>query len=251
MKKIIIFTIFLAIFLLTYFLFFFQERDNERLSIIETSSPTQKISLTLSPTPTVSSNSNELLVRGVPFAAQAPFNNWTDDRFQDGCEEASVIMAIRWVKGQGLTAQQMNDEIITISAFEKTAYGNYHDTSAKDTAARIINGYYGYKKYEVKYNINKSDIILELEKGNVVITPMDGRMLGNPNYTAPGPERHMIVIIGYNRSNDQFTTNDPGTRSGKNYRYEADHFVSAIRDYPSGYHEPIIQIRKAMISVSK
>lgn len=32
----------------------------------------------------------------VPFAAQAPFGEWSDKRQQDGCEEVSALMAVKW-----------------------------------------------------------------------------------------------------------------------------------------------------------
>ena len=51
----------------------------------------------------------------VPFTSQAPFANWDDIVFQNACEEASIIMAMRWVNNQSLTQAEANFEIATIS----------------------------------------------------------------------------------------------------------------------------------------
>lgn len=185
--------------------------------------------------------------------AQAPFGEWSDLRYQDGCEEASAMMAVRWARGQtgAIGKQEAHDEIAKALAWEEEKYGSYHDTSAADTASRIFKGYYGYDNVLVEYDISSQDIIDELKMGNVVVTPMNGQKLGNPYYTAPGPERHMLVIIGYNPTTKKFITNDPGTRQGKDFQYDVDVFMNAVRDYPSGTKVPITTIRKAMIVVSK
>src|SRR3989338_9613961 len=74
----------------------------------------------------------KVFIENVPFTTQAPFADWEDDRQQDGCEEASVLMAIRWIRGQGITKQEALDEILAMSAYELEKYGSYHDTSAED-----------------------------------------------------------------------------------------------------------------------
>ena len=52
---------------------------------------------------------------------------------------------------------------------------------------------------------------------HVVIIPVDGQIIGNPNYTAPGPIYHMLVIRGYTSA--ELITDDSGTRKGQNYPY--------------------------------
>ena len=188
----------------------------------------------------------------VPFAPQAPFGEWSDDRQQDGCEEVSAMMAIYWVRGDtSITLEEAEQEILAIADWQQAEYGNYHDTSAQDTVSRIFNKYYSYNNVRVEKNINAEDIIKELERGNLVVIPADGIALKNPHFTPPGPERHMIVVIGYDYSKDEFTTNDPGTKFGKSYRYKRSLLLNAIRDYPTGYHVPITEIEKNMIVVEK
>lgn len=192
-----------------------------------------------------------ILIPNVPFSPQAPFGEWTDPRQQDGCEEISAIIAMHWAKGEKLTKEQAKQELFKISDYEKKNFGDYRDTSAKDTIKRIFNGYYKYDKVKLAENIKKEDIINELSKGNLVIVPVNGQKVGNKNYTRGGPERHMIVVTGYDKNKNMFITNDPGTRKGENFRYNSDTFFNAIRDYTTGYHNIIVGTAKNMIVVSK
>lgn len=208
--------------------------------------------LNISPTPTSStpskiSTSSETLVKTrilqiVPFTSQAPLGEWNDDRFQDGCEEASVLMAMKWAKGGSIKLDKagldkVRSEILDIVAYEQKILSNYHDTSAADTLEYLIKGYFTYTRAEVKQDITITDLIKELEAGNIIIAPTNGRLLKNPNFTAPGPERHMLVIIGYDYKNKKFITNDPGTRRGAGYQYPEEILEEAIADYPSGWHK--------------
>jgi len=187
----------------------------------------------------------------VPFTPQSPFANWDDIRQQDGCEEASVLMAMRWVDNKQLTLEEAEKEIIAIAEYQKEKYGGAIDTSAKDTESRIIKGYFKYQNSEVKNNINLENIKQEVFKGNLVIVPMDGIKLNNPYYTPPGPERHMVVIRGYDAEKKEFITNDPGTKKGEAYHYPEQHFYDSIRDYLTGDHEPIVDVKKNMIVVER
>jgi len=139
-------------------------------------------------------------------------------------------------------------EIERIWEWEVENYGEARDTSAEDTAERLIGGYFGYKAYRIQRLASSQEIKAELAAGRVVIVPADGRGL-NPNYTAPGPERHMILIRGYDDETGEFITNDAGTRKGEKYRYEYEKLFNAIRDYPTGNHVPIIGREKKMIVV--
>lgn len=191
------------------------------------------------------------VVNSAPFTPQAPLAEWSDEVFQDGCEEAVSLMAVMWAKGGSLTKEQAKTEIISASNYEKEKFGEYRDTSAKDTLERIIKGYFEYTDAEYKENITTEDIIAELKKGHLVITPMDGQKIGNPYYTPPGPERHMLLIIGYDAEKQEFITNDPGTKRGAGYRYSKDVLFDAIRDYATGYHEPFPDPVKSMIVIKK
>jgi hypothetical protein len=186
----------------------------------------------------------------VPFTAQAPYGNWSDQRLEDGCEEATALMAVKWARGeQTLAKKDANKAILTISDYTLKKYGEYRDVSAADTVAWIYKDYFNYQKVALKKGVSRADIIAELKRGNLIIAPMNGRALKNPYYTAPGPEHHMLVIRGYDEAKDQFITNDAGTRRGELYRYDTKLLFAAIRDYPTGYHKNFPKIQKNIIVV--
>ena len=192
-----------------------------------------------------------IILLDVPFTSQAPFGEWKDERQQDGCEETSALMAVAWASGEKLSRDGAKKEILAIAEYEKNKYGSFVDTDAKDTVDRIIFGYFNYEKARAIDNITIDNIKTELYKGSLVLVPCNGRRLGNPNYTPPGPERHMLVIRGYDPIKKEFITNDAGTRKGKAYRYKEDILYKAIVDYPTGNHVPIKVEIKAMIVVWK
>lgn len=188
----------------------------------------------------------------VPFTSQAPLAQWSDKRQQDGCEEAVALMAMAWVKGEGtITKTEWRNRIIELSDFEQKKYGEYRDVTLSDMLKWIFKDYFKYEKVRLKTVSSSQDILRELEKGNVVLTPMNGQLLKNPYFTAPGPVTHMILIKGYNYQTKQFITNDPGTRRGENYSYSEKVIFQAIRVYPTGYHQTIKKLEKAMIVVEK
>lgn len=188
----------------------------------------------------------------VPFTPQSPLAQWSDPRQEDACEEGSVLMAIKWARNEQIDSPQAaKDEILAISHFETDTYGDYHDTSASDTINRIVKAYYHYENVQLKTDITLNDIVTELEQGNLVNTPMNGQALKNPHFSNRGPERHMILIIGYDPQTEEFITNDTGIKEGKDYRYPTTLFFNAIRDYPTGDHLPIIGVEKNMIVIKK
>lgn len=191
------------------------------------------------------------LIQNVPFTTQAPYANWSDQRQQDGCEEASALMTVKWAREESLSKDEALAEILGASDYILDKYGEYRDVSLIDTLNWIYKDYFNYHKVSIRYNVSVDDIISELGNGNLIISPMDGQIMGNPYFTPPGPPRHMIVIRGYNKEKNTFITNDPGTRFGENYEYNVETLYGAIRDYPTGYHEKIEKIEKNIIVIEK
>ena len=190
------------------------------------------------------------LIPGVPFTVQAPFGEWSDPMFQNGCEEASLVMMGHWLSGKPLTQEIAKQEMLALVRFEDRWLGHSVDTSATDTL-KLFQDYYGVTAGEVRMDIKSVDIRTALANGAVVIVPANGRKLHNPHFRQPGPERHMLIIIGYDVSAKQFITNDPGTRYGEGYRYSENVLFDAIDDYPTGKHLPTQIHRKAMIVMQK
>ena len=213
------------------------------------------------PSPTITSVPTEipipttlrklLIISGVPFTSQAPNYDWKDPRLQDGCEETSVIMAYFWVRNKPLNSDTALSEIFSLVNYQEETFNDHRDTSLQDTADRLLKGYYAHNLYRIDTNATIEKIIDELYLQHLVILPMNGQLLENPNYTGNGPERHMLLVIGYDPVTHEFITNDSGTWKGQNYRYPEDILYAAIRDYETGYHIPITTVRKPMLIVSK
>lgn len=178
----------------------------------------------------------------VPFTPQAPFADWSLP-YKEACEESSLIMVNYFLKNQGLTQTLADREILNLAEYQKQKLGYFEDTDA-ETTAQIMRDYYGYKGAKAVYGVTIDDIKKELAKGRPVIIPAAGRLLGNPFYTFPGPLYHMLVIKGYTEEN--FITNDPGTKRGKDFLYPFERLYSAIHDWNNG---DIYNGRKAMIVV--
>ncbi|MFA5163018.1 MAG: C39 family peptidase [Patescibacteria group bacterium] len=189
-------------------------------------------------------------VSSVPFTSQAPLAEWRDQRQQDGCEEAVSLMAMWLVKSQAApTKAEAKKQLLAISDFEKKKYGEYRDVALSDMITWIFKDYFKYEKVRLVKDLKLSDLKSELAAGHVLLLPMNGQRLKNPYFTAPGPERHMILVYGYDPAKKEFITNDPGTRRGAAYRYPEKILFDAIRAYPTGYHKAIKKLEKAMIVV--
>lgn len=191
----------------------------------------------------------------VPFTVQAPFGNWSDPIFQNACEESSIAMVMGWVRGMAaISAQEAKEQILDIVNFENKTLGYNTDTDLTDVE-KIFKIHFKHQNVSVKRSISLADIIQELQKGNIVIVPAFGQALANPNYTPPGPTAHMLVVTGYDPASKKFTTNDPGTRHGAEYRYDENVFFSAIWEYPSSAEAigPPSEgkMKKSMLVVSK
>jgi len=206
------------------------------------------------PSLAVPSAITETIKLNVPFSVQAPFGNWSDPVFQNACEEDSIVMAMGWINGvPTISSDSAQKKILDIVNFENRTFGYNADTDVFDVQ-KIFQQYFHQQNISVQENITVSDINQELQKGNLVLVPAFGQALGNPNYTAPGPVEHMLVIIGYDPTTKEFITNDSGTRHGSGYRYNENVLWKAIWEYPSSQKAvpaPTGVFKKAMIVVSK
>jgi len=164
-------------------------------------------------------------------------------------------MAMAWVREEGLktkiTPAEFETRILALSDFQEEKYGEFRDTSLSDMETWIFRDYFSYEKTELKTVVTTSDIISELEAGKIVLLPMAGREMKNPNFKAPGPLTHMILVKGYDYQTREFITNDPGTRLGADYRYPAERIYSTIWVYPTGYHQETKIRERAMLAVSR
>ncbi len=192
----------------------------------------------------------ESIKQSVPFISQAPHAQWEDPQFQDACEEASMIMAYAWITDNGnISKNDAEEEMKKLFSFEDEKLKGSIDTSADDTAL-IFQEYYDHPA-EVYNDVTMEDIYNFLAQNAIVIVPTNGRMLANPNFANGGPDRHMLVIIGYDKKSKEFITNDPGTRLGRGYKYKDSTLYNAIRDYKTGTKEEISGGNKNVIVIKK
>ncbi|MFA4881066.1 MAG: C39 family peptidase [Candidatus Doudnabacteria bacterium] len=180
----------------------------------------------------------------VPFASQSPYAKW-DERDEESCEEASIVMVHYFRQKKVLTKELMRRELDALIEFQIKHYGDYKDSDAEDIA-KLAEECYHYKEVRVSYDISISGLKREIAAGNPVIVPAAGRLLYNPYFTPPGPLYHNLVLIGFNEKG--FITNDPGTRRGEHYFYPYDVLYNAIHDFP-GTKEQIEQGRKAVVVI--
>jgi hypothetical protein len=203
-------------------------------------------------TPKATTTEEKIYIVGVPFVVQAPFGEWKDPRQQDACEEMTTLLAVSWAQGiSAITKTEAKEKILSMVEFQEENFSESRDTSTADTIERLYFGLFNYQKVRLEENITSEDIIQELEKGNLVVVPANGQLLKNIHFTQPGPERHMIIIRGFDFLKKEFITNDVGIGVGENYRYPEEVLFNAIADYPSGYHVPRVGTPKVMIVVEK
>jgi Peptidase_C39 like family len=176
----------------------------------------------------------ESVMLNVPFASQIPTGNWNDPRQLDGCEEASIIMAMAWTNGGNVPGEEVERDIINMSEYERAIFGFYQDTSAQDTA-RLMREFYQYQDVMVRENIGPEDIKQELAANRVVIIPINTRLTGLAMYRG-GTSRHTVVAVGYDDASDQIIIHDPLYKTGQNIWIPSAALGNALSNYHSGNH---------------
>lgn len=164
----------------------------------------------------------------VPFTAQAPYAVW-DDLHNEACEEAVLIMAKYWLNNSEFNKEIVEQEILDSVAWQEENYGGHYDLQVLDIVD-LARRYFNIEKIYYSQVNSIDDIKYQLSKGNLVITPMAGRLLDNPYYKPPGPPYHAVVVKGYDENS--IITNDPGTRRGADFSYSYDNFLNSIHDWP-------------------
>lgn len=167
------------------------------------------------------------LLLAVPFTDQAPTGKW--DRNED-CEEASIAMAQAYLTGDTedrLPASGAQAYISKLRSWEETYIGYNADTGAYATS-RMAEGAFNINVRQIR-DYSETDLKRELAKHNVILLPINARLLGNPTYAHSGPTYHMIVVRGYNASG--FIVNDPGTEQGNGQVYSFDTLIKSAADW--------------------
>ncbi len=215
---------------------------------------------------------NEILpnkiINSVPFTSQAPYAKW-DDLHDEACEEASIIMAHYYLKDEKkIDISLAEEQIQSMVKFQLGYFGSHKDLNVEEMV-KLAKEFYANEYqivdllesdpektgdesasldfiYKEKITFLKS----ELAEGNIFIVPAAGQELKNPYFRDEGPLYHALVIIGYDDFNQEFITNDPGTRRGEKYRYSYEVLWNAIHDFP-GKKTEILTGDKKVILVQK
>jgi len=156
------------------------------------------------------------VIHDIPFTSQAPYGNW-EQPYQDACEEASLLMYHAALTNMTLSTKTADKEILRLVDYEESI-GYSHDVN-DEQLVRVAKDVYAYENLTIDEVDSVEELKQYLADNNVIIAPLAGQMLGNPYYTPPGPDYHMLVIIGYDEKTKEFITNDPGTKHGEGYRY--------------------------------
>ena len=73
----------------------------------------------------------------VPFTAQAPHGNWGMP-YQEACEEAVIIMALRYARGRSIASvQEADTDILTLVRMNSERYGDSVDESLEEVPALL------------------------------------------------------------------------------------------------------------------
>lgn len=162
------------------------------------------------------------------FYTQAPYSNW-DYPWQEACEEASVLLVANEFNDMNLNREQYNAELLRLVDWEMEEFGAYEHTDVDQTQKMIEENY--DLKTEIVENPSFEDMQEILAKGHLILAPMAGKVLMNPNFLNGGPDYHMVVIKGYDRLKNHIVTNDVGTRNGEDYVYTWDVIHAALHDF--------------------
>lgn len=167
----------------------------------------------------------------VPFTSQAPHGVW-DEAHEDYCEEASALMADRFFARASIGTPDDADQAMgSLVAWEEAHLPESKSTTAAETKQMIEANF--PLTVTLSTDVTLAGIKRALASGQLVLVPAAGRELGNPFFTAPGPVYHMLVIKGYT-ADGRLITNDPGTRHGADYVYDADTLLNAVGDWNNG-----------------
>lgn len=168
----------------------------------------------------------------VPFTTQAPKADWVMP-YEEACEEASMLMVKGYYDGdEGAYDPDVADKmILDLVAFVEGEMGLGADITIEQTA-ETLEAYDTSLSTRIEVVTSTESIKRYIAQGMPVIVPADGKALENPNFRNGGPPYHMLVITGY--TEDEFITNDPGTRKGFNYTYDQSVLMEAIHDWNGG-----------------
>lgn len=171
----------------------------------------------------------------VPFVVQAPTAVWQEP-WENACEETSIFMVDSYYRGIEPTIQDQLKGILTILQLKNDRFGASLDESTA-TMSHIIDALAGSWTTTRVERPSRSVIMQTLADGHPIIAPVYAPELLSSLYPVGGPDYHVVVLIGYDRSRDELILHDPGTAHGASVRVSMQAFLDALHDLGPHPHE--------------
>lgn len=167
----------------------------------------------------------------VPFIPEVHDNNWSPP-WNNACEEAAIAMVSLYYQDiKEISIEKARAIMTPLFKIQDQLFGSHQDTDAERTAKLANHEMFFYA--QVKNNPTIDDIKDQIRKGNPVITTHYGFGLKNSThrFRRGGSSYHVVVVSGFDDKTKEFITQDSGTPTGKNYRYNYDLFMDSIHDF--------------------
>ncbi len=153
----------------------------------------------------------------VPYAAQAPFGNWTVH--EESCEEAASFMVHEHLAGIKYSDNRIPDATVdpiyrTMKTWQVAHYGSEPDLTM-EALGKFNKEYYGFS-YKTAA-ADETSIKTALAGGNPVVVPVMTHSLQNSMY-GPVSVYHVLLIKGFDATG--VITNDAGVGNGADHHYD-------------------------------
>ncbi|HLD20852.1 MAG TPA: C39 family peptidase [Patescibacteria group bacterium] len=164
----------------------------------------------------------------VPFTSQAPAGDWSEP-WQNACEEASIYMISSFYAGDEIKQAEAIQRIHEIFVAKAENFTVSKDESLQ-TITELIDTLDLPIDTHIVYDPTIDQLKTELSLGNPIIVPVYAPQLSSVYSVAGGADYHVIVLVGYNDTDEMFLINDPGTAGGEGVLIPYDTFMNAIHD---------------------
>ncbi len=171
----------------------------------------------------------------VPFTSQAPDGNWNEP-WQNACEETAIAMVDAFYAGEvGLPPREAAHDILRIFNVKNDRLGSSADESV-ETMARLVAELGLDWQAHVVLDPTVEALEAEVDAKRPVIIPVFAPTLRNKVYEVGELDYHVVVLIGYDETRNEFIVHDPGTASGQGLRFSYEVLMDAMHDlHPENY----------------
>lgn len=189
------------------------------------------LSLILFPAIAKAANSDTVLLK-VPYTTEVPSGSWVKP-WNNACEEASIVMTEGYHFGYETMPKNVAIKNMSpLFKIEDKIFGSNADTDTIRTT-KLINDYSDIVA-KIITNPTIEEIINELNEGHPVIAMLNMKKIINKyhHFRVGGSYYHVLVIIGYDETSQEFITNDNGnTVTGAGYHFKYDDIMKNLHDF--------------------